>query len=63
MDEWSKLDKNVETLVCISLETIIYEEKNAFTLRHSSWTSGLQQQQQQQQFIQLSNNLDYVTRN
>lgn len=27
MDEWSKLDKNVETLVCISLETIIYEEK------------------------------------
>ena len=61
MDEWSKLDKNVETLVCISLETIVYEEKNAFNLRHSSWTSGLQQQQQQ--FIQLSNNLDYVTRN
>ena len=61
MDEWSKLDKNVETLVCISLETIIYEEKNAFNLRHSSWTSGLQQQQRQ--FIQLSNNLDYVTRN
>ena len=27
MDEWSKLTKNVETLVCISLETIIYEDK------------------------------------
>lgn len=27
MDEWSKLAKNVETLVCISLETIIYEDK------------------------------------
>lgn len=27
MDEWSKLAKKVETLVCISLETIIYEDK------------------------------------
>ena len=27
MDEWSKLAKNVETLVCISLETIICEDK------------------------------------
>ena len=27
MDEWSKLAKNVETLVFISLETIIYDDK------------------------------------
>jgi len=27
MDEWSKVAKNVETLVCISLEAIIYDDK------------------------------------